>query len=104
MLRTTEEIKVRQTAEQTTSVVEAGQRADTGAASRNDGTERKPMVSWAALLDEAVKKPGFIHEAYSRFRNYSVGNQLLACSSALSAASSRGRSPLSRSGESWADT
>jgi hypothetical protein len=40
--------------------------------------ERKPMVSWAALLDEAVKKPGFIHEAYSRFHNYSLGNQLLA--------------------------
>ena len=40
--------------------------------------ERKPLVSWAALLDEAVKKPGFIHEAYSRFHNYSLGNQLLA--------------------------
>src|SRR5688572_22692672 len=34
----------------------------------NDG---KPMVSWAALLTEAVTKPGFIHEAYSRFHNYS---------------------------------
>ena len=42
------------------------------------GAERKPLVSWAALLDEAVKKPGFIHEAYSRFHNYSLGNQLLA--------------------------
>ena len=30
-----------------------------------------------ALLDEAVKKPGFIHEAYSRFHSYSLGNQLL---------------------------
>ena len=40
--------------------------------------ERKPMVSWAALLNEAVDKPGFIHEAYSRFHNYSLGNQLLA--------------------------
>src|SRR5258707_4126058 len=38
----------------------------------------KSMVSWAALLSEAVKKPGFIHEAYSRFHNYSLGNQLLA--------------------------
>src|SRR5204863_1391938 len=38
----------------------------------------KPMVSWAALLNEAVKKPGFIHDAYSRFHNYSLGNQLLA--------------------------
>jgi antirestriction protein ArdC len=40
--------------------------------------DRKPLISWAALLDEAVKKPGFIHEAYSRFHNYSLGNQLLA--------------------------
>ena len=40
--------------------------------------ERKPMVSWAALLNEAVDKPGFIHEAYSRFHNYSLGNQLMA--------------------------
>jgi antirestriction protein ArdC len=40
--------------------------------------KRKPLVSWAALLDEAVKKPGFIHEAYNRFHNYSLGNQLLA--------------------------
>jgi hypothetical protein len=38
----------------------------------------KPMVSWTALLNEAVTKPGFIHEAYSRFHNYSLGNQLLA--------------------------
>ena len=36
------------------------------------------MVSWAVLLDEAVKKPGYIHEAYSRFWNYSIANQLLA--------------------------
>ena len=42
------------------------------------GAEKRPMVSWAALLDEAVKKPGFIHQAYSRFHNYSHGNQLLA--------------------------
>ena len=35
-------------------------------------------LSWAALLNEAVTKPGFIHEAYSRFHNYSLGNQLLA--------------------------
>jgi hypothetical protein len=30
------------------------------------------------LLDEAVNQPGFIYEAYSRFHNYSLGNQLLA--------------------------
>jgi hypothetical protein len=28
------------------------------------------MVSWAALLDEAVKKPGFIYEAYSPFHTH----------------------------------
>jgi len=74
----TEEIKTRQTAEEGTSAAESGQRADTGSASRNGGTERKAMASWAVLLDEAVKKPGFIHEAYSRFHTYSLGNQLLA--------------------------
>jgi len=42
------------------------------------GAERKPMISWAALLQEAVSKPGYIHEAYSRFHSYSVGNQILA--------------------------
>ena len=72
----TEEIKTRQTAEGTTSAVESGQRADTGSA--RYGAERNAMVSWATLLDEAVRKPGFIHEAYSRFHNYSLGNQLLA--------------------------
>jgi len=71
----TEEINTRQTVEET-NAVESGQRAVTGSA--RYGAERKPMVSWAALLDEAVKKPGFIHEAYSRFHNYSLGNQLLA--------------------------
>jgi antirestriction protein ArdC len=40
--------------------------------------EMKPMVSWAALLEEAVKKPGYIHQAYNRFWSYSIGNQLLA--------------------------
>lgn len=34
--------------------------------------------SWADLLKEAITKPGIIHEAYSRFWNYSFGNQLLA--------------------------
>ena len=38
----------------------------------------KAMVSWEALLDQAVTRPGFIHEAYSRFHNYSLGNQLVA--------------------------
>jgi antirestriction protein ArdC len=33
---------------------------------------------WSALLVDAVTKPGMISEAYSRFWNYSTGNQLLA--------------------------
>jgi len=73
----TEEIKASRTAEEA-STVESDQRANTGGASRDGGAERKAMVSWAALLNEAGKKPGFIHEAYNRFHNYSLGNQLLA--------------------------
>ena len=56
--------------------VESSLQVRTGEATTAE--DRKAMVSWAALLDEAVKKPGFIHEAYSRFHNYSLGNQLLA--------------------------
>jgi antirestriction factor ArdC-like protein len=69
----TEEIKTRQTGEESRQATD-----NTVEASRNGGTKRKPMISWAALLDESVKKPGFIHEAYSRFHNFSLGNQLLA--------------------------
>src|SRR5260370_15953230 len=35
-------------------------------------------LSWQKILDDAISKPGAIHEAYSRFHNYSIGNQLLA--------------------------
>lgn len=35
-------------------------------------------IDWAALLVDAVNKPGVISTAYSRFYNYSTGNQLLA--------------------------
>jgi antirestriction protein ArdC len=72
----TEEVTNQQTAEETRSTVLSPQAGHTGGA--RNGAERKPAISWAALLDEAVKKPGFIHEAYSRFHNYSIGNQLLA--------------------------
>jgi antirestriction protein ArdC len=72
----TEEIKVHQTGEDATGAVPAGQSALTGGARRS--AERKPMVSWAALLQEAVTKPGYIHEAYTRFHSYSIGNQILA--------------------------
>lgn len=33
---------------------------------------------WSQLLIDAVTKPGVVSNAYSRFWNYSVGNQLLA--------------------------
>jgi len=35
-------------------------------------------AAWAALLIEAVCKPGLLHQAYQAFHNYSLGNQLLA--------------------------
>ncbi len=71
-----EEITIRQTAMEGSSQISNGQQGITGRAL--SGAERKPMVSWAALLEEAVRKPGHIHDAYSQFHNYSLGNQLLA--------------------------
>ena len=56
----------------------AGPQGHTGGA--RYGAERnnqKPTISWAALL-EGVSKPGYILQAYSRFHQYSSGNQLLA--------------------------
>ncbi len=38
----------------------------------------QPPIGWAALLREAVERPGVLSTAYSAFHNYSVGNQLLA--------------------------
>src|SRR5438128_8832639 len=35
-------------------------------------------ISWQTILRDAISRPGTISEAYSRFHNYSVGNQLLA--------------------------
>lgn len=35
-------------------------------------------IKWADLLQKAVLEPGVIANAYRRFHNYSVGNQLLA--------------------------
>jgi hypothetical protein len=73
----TEQNQIRQTEKRS-----AGPQGHTGSArlgaEREERNENKPMVSWAALLDEAVTKPGFIHEAYSRFHHFSVGNQMLA--------------------------
>jgi len=74
-----DEVTIRQAVEEAKEVVPADQAAFTvGARGGAERKERKPMVSWAALLDEAVKRPGYIHEAYTRFHSYSTGNQLLA--------------------------
>jgi hypothetical protein len=70
----TEQTKIRQTENSSAGPLGHTASARIGA----ERNERKPMVSWAALLDEAVKKPGFIHEAYTRFHKFSLGNQLLA--------------------------
>src|SRR5690242_6792991 len=40
--------------------------------------QSNPTPSWQTLLSEALTKPGLVSEAYSRFHNYSVGNQILA--------------------------
>ena len=75
----TEEITVQPTAGEQAVAVPSSPMGHTGSALRGaERNEMKPMVSWAALLDEAVKKPGYIHQAYSRFWSYSIGNQLLA--------------------------
>lgn len=41
-------------------------------------TQRLPTASWRELLRTALVTPGLVHEAYSRFRRYSLHNQLLA--------------------------
>jgi hypothetical protein len=64
--------------------------ANTARASVKGRPERKPLISWAALLDEAGKKPGFIHEAYSRFHNCSLGSQHLALFHCLERSMQRG--------------
>lgn len=47
-------------------------------ASRSVVGSKRDLPDWAQLLVEAVAKPGIISTAYSRFWNYSAGNQLLA--------------------------
>jgi len=75
----TDEINPHSTAENPSVAVPSIPQGHTGSAgSAPESKNRKPLVSWAALLDEAVKKPGYIHEAYSRFWNHSIANQLLA--------------------------
>lgn len=41
-------------------------------------TPLKAPAEWSVLLADAVSTPGLISSAYTRFWNYSVGNQLLA--------------------------
>ena len=43
---------------------------------RSDG--KRSLPAWTELLQEAIRKPGSIHEAFTRFHGYSLGNQLLA--------------------------
>ena len=40
-------------------------------------------IDWAKLLNEALTEPGRIHEAYSRFRGYSLGNRIWALTQCL---------------------
>src|SRR5947209_7049240 len=35
-------------------------------------------ISWHRILADAITQPGVIHQAYSQFHSYSLGNQLLA--------------------------
>ena len=45
---------------------------------QNVSSKSKDHPDWAKLLTDAVNTPGVISTAYSRFWNYSVGNQILA--------------------------
>lgn len=47
-------------------------------ATRQDPPAAREHPDWTELLVKAVKTPGVISTAYSRFWNYSVGNQILA--------------------------
>jgi antirestriction protein ArdC len=64
--------------------VGASSSAGHGASSR-----RPPIASWEALLRQAINTPGMIHEAYQRFHQYSLRNQLLAMAQCME----RGISP-----------
>jgi len=54
----------------------ASPQGNTGGGREREETEKR--TAWARLLDEALTKPGIIHEAYTRFWSYSIGNQILA--------------------------
>ena len=40
--------------------------------------KRRMEVGFLAILHEALTMPGVVNEAYRAFRNYSIGNQILA--------------------------
>lgn len=40
--------------------------------------KRRTEVGFLAILQEALTMPGVVNEAYRAFRNYSIGNQILA--------------------------
>ncbi len=44
---------------------------------------RGPPLSWESVLRQAITTPGLIHEAYHRFHQYSLRNQLLAMAQCL---------------------
>ena len=56
------------------------------------------------LCSRRPRKPGYIHEAYSRFRNYSIANQLLALFQILERGMQPDRWPLSPSGKNLGET
>ncbi len=41
-------------------------------------TQRERWRSWRALLEDAIRTPGLLHQAYRQFPGYSMRNQLLA--------------------------
>jgi hypothetical protein len=69
-----EEITMRQTAAEGNGAGPVDGQGVTGSA--RNGAERKAPITWAALLNEAVTKPGYIHEAYTHFHSYSAANRL----------------------------
>lgn len=98
-----EEIKTQPTAGEPGVAGPSNPQGHTGGArygaERND---RKPTIFWAALLDEAVSKPDYIHQAYSRFYSYSLGNQLLALFQCFERGIQPGPLASFRSGKNWA--
>jgi len=46
--------------------------------SRAQSSTSTAPATWSQLLEDAVRVPGRLHEAYAAFHNYSLGNQLLA--------------------------